>query len=56
MLTFEEILQRIKENGLDFFLMNWGSPEEMPDKKSEELFISARDALYKFRQYIERNA
>jgi len=53
---FEYILNKIDNEGLGYYLLDYTDSSEMPDEKSKELFEKANEALFAFKKYIEEKA
>jgi hypothetical protein len=50
---FENTLYSLDSEGEGYFFVGYTSDEYMPDDKSKELFINARNAINEFREYLE---
>ena len=56
MENFIDVSNKIDNEGLGYFILDYTSSDSMPDQKSKELFEAAEDALSEFRNYIEEKA
>lgn len=56
MEDYEEVRQRINQEGLDYFLMHYTSADSMPTEKGRKLFEKALKSLRKFEAYVEKEA
>ena len=52
---FEYIENKIKNEGIGYYLLDYTDSSTMPDKKSKELFEKARRAILDFQDYISEN-
>ena len=53
---FEYVEDKIDQEGLGYYLMDYTDSGEMPDEKSRELFDRASGAMRDFVDYIEEMA
>jgi len=54
--NFNEVRNKIEDEGIEYFITNYCSANDMPDKKSRKLFAKAEKALKKFESYIYKKA
>ena len=52
--NYTKVYYSIKNEGLGYFLTNYTSAVTMPDKKGEELFNIAEQALLEFENYVNQ--
>lgn len=50
--TNEEILEIVENEGLEYTVTSYLSPESVEDKKMKELIINARKALENLKEYL----
>lgn len=53
---FEDMLVRVNNDGLGYYLMHYTDSNSMPDEKSRRLFEDANKALKEFETYITDKA
>jgi len=53
---FRELVDRVEDEGLSYFILYQYTPDDMPDEKSKKLFAKAEKALKKFENYIYKKA
>ena len=53
---FKCVLNKIENEGLGYYILDYTSSDSMPDEKSKELFENAEKALTEFKKYIEEKA
>lgn len=56
MEDYEEVKILMNQEGIDYFLMHYTNAESMPDKKGQELFAKAKEAMDAFTSYVEEEA
>ena len=54
--NFREVIDRVEDEGLSYFILHYYTPDDMPDEKSKELFAKAEKALKEFENYIYEKA
>ena len=52
--NYTKVYYSIQNEGLGYFLTNYTSAYTMPDKKGEELFSIAEQALLEFENYVNQ--
>ena len=52
--NYTKVYYTIKNEGLEYFLTKYTSAYTMPDKKGEELFSIAEQALLEFENYVNQ--
>lgn len=56
MENYLKVLNKIENEGLDYFILDYTDANSMPDKKGKELFEKARIALEEFKEYVDLQA
>lgn len=56
MENYIDVLNKIENEGLGYFILDYTSSFDMPDEKGAKLFDEAEFALRQFQEYVEEQA